>query len=311
MTTTSAQSTFAPAAPQPTLGGWAQFVRLVRWELFLARRRRAMLITLGSLLLVGYLIILLGEVLFYMAASGRTSTSSGSGEGLILPGSLGVSGLYVSYAGVLLFMVLAGVLIGSEFSYSTLRLSLARGVGRGQLLAAQVVALAVMALLITGFALLQGLVTGLIGWALIGPSNHPLSVAGMLEVLLYWLAMAFNIFAYALVAVCIGTLSRSVAGAIAGPLVYLVIEVIVSSILNGFEFSMSTSSVLRAIGEIPKYLLGINTNALIQYAGASPYPFDNGQPLVGATHAFVVSAVYCFVLILLSYLALRTRDIVE
>jgi ABC-type transport system involved in multi-copper enzyme maturation permease subunit len=219
--------------------------------------------------------------------------------------------LYVSYAGVLLFMVLAGALIGSEFSYSTLRLSFSRGVGRGQLLAAQVVALAVMALLLASLALLQGLITGLIGWALIGAPSHALTVAGMLEVLLYWLAMAFNIFVYALVAVCIGTLSRSVAGAIAGPLVYLVIEVIVSDILGGFEFWTSNSPVLRAIGEIPKYLLGNNTNALIQYAGANPYPFDNGQPLVDATHAFVVSAVYCVVLIVLSYLALRTRDIVE
>ncbi len=295
-----------PPAPQAD-GGWlTQLARLVRWELFLAWRRRAMMITLSSLLLVGYLLLVLIQYVVYYTSSDPTVVSLG------FPGALGAGGSYIAYAGVPLFVVLAGALIGSEYSYSTLRLSLARGVARGQLLAAQVVALAIIALLLTGLTLAVSALSGGIA-ALVGVTQAPvtLSVGMMGEVALYWLALAFNLFAYAMISVWIGSLSRSVAGAIAGPLVFIVVEVVARDILLSIGFISRNDTLLKAIAQIPNFLLGVNTNALITLAGAGPYPLTAGVAPVSQWHALIVSVAYCALFICISYLMLRYRDITE
>lgn len=301
-----------PTAPTPG-GSWLrEFARLVRWELFLAWRRRAMMITLGSLLLVGYLLIVLFQYAVFITSGVDGQASGAQGENLTFPGALSVGGGYVSYVGVVLFVVLAGALIGSEYSYSTLRLSLARGVGRGRLLAAQVVALALMALGLTALMLILSGLIGLLGTATgFSQTNTTLSAALVGELIAYWLALAFNIFAYALIALWIGTLSRSVAGAIAGPLVFIVVEVVASEILTGIAVVSERSTLINIVAHIPQYLLGANVGALITLTGDDPYALTSGQAAVSLPHALVVSAVYCALFIGISYLALAHRDIVE
>lgn len=302
-----------PVAPKPG-GSWlAEFARLVGWEIFLAGRRRAMMITLGSLLLVGYLLTVLFQYGVYFSYADYGSAPDSLTAILTFPGALSVGGGYVSYVGVLLFVVLAGALIGSEYSYSTLRLSLSRGVGRGRLLAAQVTALAALALGLTALMLTLSGLLGLLGSAA-GVSQAPLSINGVTltgEIIAYWLALALNIFAYALVALWIGTLSKSVAGAIAGPLVFIVVEVVASEILGGIAVITERNTLLNAIGRLPEYLLGINVNSLITWAGDGPYPLTSGPASVSLPHALIVASVYCALFIGISYLALRNRDIVE
>lgn len=312
-TAATAATAAQPAAPTPSGGWFAQLARLVRWELFLAWRRRAMMITLGSLLLAGYILVVLVEYLvYYSSLSGDGSPASTLSDSLSFPGALGLGGTYITAAGVLFFAVLAGALIGSEYSYSTLRLSLARGVGRGQLLAAQILALALMALLLAGAMLGVSSLVGAMGYALgLRPATAMGTGSVVVEVVIYWLAIAFNIFAYSLISVLIGTLTRSVAGAIAGPLVFIVIEVVSGDILTTIGDIRSTSATLRLLGEIPHYLMGMNTGTLVSLAGSGPYPFTAGEPVVGAPHALVVSLVYCTLFIFISYVALRYRDIVE
>ncbi len=301
----------APIAPTPDASAFNQFARLVRWELFLAWRRRAMVITLSSLLLVGYLLVILVELITYASLRSQEGDLAPT-VGLTLPSSLGNSGSYVSYVGLLLFVVLAGALIGSEYSYSTLRLSFARGVGRGQLLAAQITAIALVALALSGVFVLLGPLTAAFSSALgVVSPVFTFTSEGLLEVILYWLAIAFNIFAYTLIAVCVGTLTRSVAGAIAGPLVYLVVEVIVGGILSALGDGPYSSPTLHTLGEIPQYFLGPNTSALEYFAGHSPFTINSATPRFDLTHALIVCLVYVVVLIGLSYLALRSRDIVE
>lgn len=310
---TPAMPTVADPIAPISRGGWfAQLALLVRWELFLAWRRRAMMITLGSLLLVGYLLVLLVEYLVYYSSTSDSSFVAAIGDGLSFPGALGLGGSYIANAGMLLFVVLAGALIGSEYSYSTLRLSLARGVGRGQLLAAQIVALALLAFILTGLALGVSGVVGALGSALGLPGAKVAAPGAVLaEVVLYWLALTFNIFAYALVSVWIGTLTRSVAGAIAGPLVFVVVEVVAADILITLGFGHSSNTTLYILSQIPQYLMGQNTSALITLAGAGPYPLASGSPEVSAAHAVIVSVIYCALFIFISYLALRYRDVVE
>ena len=301
-----------PAAPHPEGGAVSQFARLVRWELFLAWRRRAMVITLTSLLLVGYLLILLAQYAVYYSYSGDSGDApAGLAHALTFPGALGVSGSYISDAGLLLFVVLVGALIGSEYSYSTLRLSLARGVGRGWLLAAQVVAVALLALFLAGVGLLVSALAGWLGLGLGLPAGFTGAGSLLIEIILYWLALAFNLLAYALISVWIGTLSRSVAGAIAGPLVFIVVEVVATNLLTAFGAFRTGNQTIIAIASLPKYLLGVNTSALVTWAGQGPYELTASVASVGVAHALIVSLVYCALFIVISYLALRHRDIVE
>ncbi|HEX8981132.1 MAG TPA: ABC transporter permease subunit [Ktedonobacterales bacterium] len=306
---TSAASS-APVAPTPDTNAFNQFARLVRWELFLAWRRRGMVITLSSLLLVAYTIFVLIQFIVYQSMI-MYNGAPGPSHGLTFPGSVGVSGSYVAHVGVLLFIVLTGALIGSEYSYNTLRLSFARGVGRGQLLGAQIVALALIAVAVCGVFIVLGLGTAFLS-AISGVSGDSVafSGAGLLQIFIYWLALAFNLFAYALISVCIGTLSRSVAGAIAGPLVFIVVEVIASGILLGLGGPYS-SPTLHTLGQVPYYFLGANMSALESYAGRTSYIIETSTANISLTHALLVSLAYVVVFIGLSYVALRRRDIVE
>lgn len=301
----------APApAPRPD-GGWAtQMARLVGWELFLAWRRRGMVITLGALLFVGYALVELFVWLTWVNTSQDSEVQSQVAKLLVFPGAISLSGQYFNEIGTLLLIVLAGALVGSEYSYGTHRLSLARGVGRGQLLMAQVVALAILALVTSGATLLLGAVAG--GFGQMGIGGSPaLSVAGFGELLGFWLAIALNTFAYALVALWMGTLGRSVAAAIAGPLVYIFVELVASNLLGVFRYALNPDAMTRFVGSIPDYLLSSNTSEVIQLSGQSPYALLEYTGHLGWAHALVMIALYSALFIVSAYLVFRGRDVRE
>ena len=124
-------------------------------------------------------------------------------------------------------------------------------------------------------------------------------------------AIALNTFAYALIAVWIGTLGRSVAAAIAGPLVYIFIELVATEILSYLRYAPNPDAVTQFLSAIPDYLLGSNTSELIQLSGHSPYPLLADSGHLGWTHALIVVAVYCALLIVSAYLVFRGRDVRE
>jgi ABC-type transport system involved in multi-copper enzyme maturation permease subunit len=294
-------------APKAT-GGWAtQLARLVRWELFLAWRRRGMVITLSALLLAGYAIVELFVWLSWVGLSRYPEAQSQIASSLAFPASISTAGQYFGVVGVLFLIVLAGALVGSEYSFSTHRLSLARGVGRGQLIAAQVIAVALLALIASGAMLALGAVVGMFGSLALGSGSAP-SLLGVGELLVYWLAVALNAFAYALIALWLGTLGRSVAAAIAGPLVYTFVELVAANLLQIFRYAPNPDALTRFISSIPDYLLGVNLSAVVQLSGQAPYKLLDYTGQLGLAHALIVVAVYCALFIVSAYLVFRGRD---
>lgn len=310
--TSALASAAEPAAPTAS-GSWlTQVMRLIGWELFLAWRRRAMVITLSVVFLVVYVIILLLEYAVYASNGDNQGAASGLGEALVWPGAVGVMGEYVTLAGVLLVVVLCGALIGSEYSYATLRLSLARGVKRGQLLSGQIGALAAIALIVVAVTFALGGLVGLLGEAAgVRHSATTATPALFGEIVVYGLAIAVNLFVYALIALWIGTLSRSVAGAIGGPLVYIAVEGAARGILTAVSSVVVNDPIIHLIGQIPNYLLGVNTLALIDLAGDEPYPFTSSPAPFGVAHALIVILVYAAIFVLTGYAVLRARDVRE
>ncbi len=307
----SAVPVSAPAPAPRAVGSWAkQLARLVRWELYLAWRRRGMIITLSALLLAGYALVEVFIWLSWASLNQYNEPQSQVAKFLVFPTSISMSGQYFNEVGALLLIVLAGALVGSEYSYGTHRLSLARGVGRGQLIAAQVIAVAILALIASGVTLLLGTIAGAFGGLALGGSSG-LSVAGAGELLGFWLAIALNTFAYALIAVWIGTLGRSVAAAIAGPLVYIFIELVATEFLSIFRYTPNPDAMTRFLTTIPDYLLGSNTSEIIQLSGQTPYVLLPHTGQLGWAHALIVVGVYCALFIVSAYLVFRGRDVRE
>ena len=310
VTTASAGAALAPVAPTPTGGITMQLGRLVVWELFLAWRRRAMVITLASLLLVGYLLTQGFIWLTWASLSDSPQSQAVIAQALGFPTATAIAGQYFTEVGTLLLIVLVGALIGSEYAYGTHRLSLARGVGRIQLLAAQVIAVALLALISSGALMLVGTALGVIGGLAIG-AGSALSVAGIGELMTLWLAIALNVFAYSLIAFCIGTVGRSVAAAVAGPLVYIFVEYVVTNILNLFRDVPNPDATTRFLSSIPDYLLGPNVSELILLSGRRPYELLDYSGHLGAIHAAVVVGLYCALFIGSAALVFRARDVRE
>jgi ABC-type transport system involved in multi-copper enzyme maturation permease subunit len=235
-------------------------------------------------------------------------------QNLTFPDVLSVASGYTGFMGLILLIILAGSIVGGEYSSGTIRLSLARGVGRGQLIAAQVLALAMLALIAMGLTLAIAIILGLTVGPALGGKLPAFPVGGMLELVGFWIVLSFQIFAYALIGLFMGTLARSTAAAIAVPLGFYIFETLVGGILIALSFAIG-GSFGDFLKHVPDWFLGNNVGTLSTNVAQSPVKF--GDSASGAAsplstgHALLVSLAYCVVLVGLSYLILRRRDITD
>jgi ABC-type transport system involved in multi-copper enzyme maturation permease subunit len=309
------------SAPRANGSSLAHTWRLVRWQLFLTRRR-ALTKVLASIYLIIF-VLTIGFVLLAYASSSSTSQEGANQfrDLLTFPTSLGIVTGYVSFMGVLTLCALAGAVIGGEYGFSTQRLAFSRGVGRGQMVAAQVSALAVLALLVAGISYLLGTLTGVtIGPALGGSVSWP-QASGWEAIALSWLANSAELFAYMLLAAFFATLGRSVVAGVVFSLGFYLAERILNGVLTAIEFAtVGPQAYLNGtrdwLGHIPDWLLGNNTSELINKAGSGTISISSGATIsapdfLGVGHAVLVVVVYCVVLMAASYFLLRTRDITD
>jgi ABC-type transport system involved in multi-copper enzyme maturation permease subunit len=311
------------SAPRSTGSALTHTMRLVRWELFLARRR-ALAKVLAIILLVGYLL-----AVGFILASYAVASSNGAvdlelqpvRDLLTFPNSLLVGGIYSARLAPLLVCVLAGAVIGGEYGYSTQRLAFSRGVGRGQMLAAQVAALGLISLgtsvAMMALSALTGVLLGpAVGGIITGPGQD-----GWREVGAYTLVLSLILWVYALLAAFFATLGRSVAAGIGISLGWLFIEGIIASIFQGLGFL--PGSFFKFLGHIPDWFLGVNTSALKITTSSAPLNFSFldappgtsalgfGATTLSLAHALAVVVAYAVVFVAVSYLLLRSRDITD
>lgn len=239
---------------------------------------------------------------------------------ITFPGSVQLAGGYTTFMGVILLAILAGAVVGGEFGFGTLRLALSRGMGRAQVLAAQVAALAILSLGISLVMLLLGILVGVTIGPLLGATLPALSGSGALGLVTYWLAVSFHLFAFAAIAFFLATLTRSTAAGIAGPLGYYVFELIAVGILTALGFAIR-GDLGNFLSHVPDWLLGQNLDmvatkafAPLQAAAASGIASNNGGvtgPTFGLGHALLVSLGYCVLLVGSTFFIMRRRDITD
>ena len=232
---------------------------------------------------------------------------------IAFPGSIGIAGIYTSYMGVFLLCILTGALIGGEYGFSTQRLAFMRGVTRAQMVTAQLAAMAVLSLIVSAVMIALGILVGIIVAGALGSSFSFPPPRGYWELFVYWIALAFNLFAYALIAFFMATLGKSTAAGIGVALVFLLLEFVVGNILAGLGLlgTATNNATLKAVGHIPDWFLGNNLGSLTWHAGQYPLAITLGSNSLDPLRSFFVALAYCAVFIGLGYYIVRTRDVLD
>jgi ABC-type transport system involved in multi-copper enzyme maturation permease subunit len=214
--------------------------------------------------------------------------------------------------GLFLVAILAGAVVGGEYSLGTIRLLLSRGPGPIQLLTAKIAALALT--LFVGIVLTTIVGTGIgVGLAfLTGASVQWSFLGGDFFVRLFWLwgVTTLALMVYALVALFAATLTRSSAGGIAGAILYAVSERAASNLLPFFASRLTSPPISAFFLQVQTYLMDANVTALIQRAETGP--LANGAlpaTLPDSGHALLTLGTYGLLCFGLSALLVFRRDV--
>ncbi len=238
----------------------------------------------------------------------KQQTLQSVSDPLRLPTSLNVATGVIDFVGEILIIILAGSIVGGEYSVGTIRLMATRGPTRTQFMlgkiGAIIVCIAIAFVILTPLGILTGLLLNLISG--IAPSYAFFTAAWLGNALLYVVLCMLSVFTYAMMALFLSTLGRSTAAGVAGALVWALVEPIVGSILKviGLLLKNTTGSFISAI---PDYFVSSNLSALIQNQGQAVF---NGSPSqLSNLHAFIVIAVYLVIFIGLSWWLTIRRNI--
>ena len=230
------------------------------------------------------------------ATQARQNALQNVSEPLRLPFSLNIVTAVINFMGEILIIILAGSIVGGEYSVGTVRLMFTRGPTRTQFLLGKIGAiLACVALafvVLTPLGIISGLLLNLISG--IAPSYSFLTGAWTGNALLYLLLCILSVFTYSMMALFIGTLGRSTAAGVAGALAWALVEPVAGSVLQllGAVIKGPIGNILSAI---PDYFVSNNLSSLLQNQGQAI--FNGGSSQISNLHALIVVAAYLLIFI--------------
>jgi ABC-type transport system involved in multi-copper enzyme maturation permease subunit len=225
-----------------------------------------------------------------------------------MPGNWNAQERFLIERFVLLGIILAGTLVGAEYSLGTVRLMFTRGPTRLQFLFAKIAVLVICVVPTLLFVILLGSGAGAVmahlagvgaGLGFMTADTFGHFVLFVLLGMLFWLS-------YMLMALFFGTLGRSTIAGIVGPLVWLLIEPVLTGFLSGAP---------GFVQYIPNYFLGNNLLSLIHSqmgalgilgndSAVQPSAYSAGQP-------FLVIAVYLIAFVGVACWLTVRRDVTQ
>jgi ABC-type transport system involved in multi-copper enzyme maturation permease subunit len=238
----------------------------------------------------------------------KQETLQSVSDPLRLPTSLNVATGVIDFVGEILIIILAGSIVGGEYSVGTIRLMSTRGPTRTQFMLGKIgtiiVCIAIAFVILTPLGILTGLLLHLISG--IAPSYAFFTAAWVGNALLYVVLCMLSVFTYAMMALFIGTLGRSTAAGVAGALAWALVEPVVGGILKvvGLLLKNTAGTIISAI---PDYFVSNNLSALLQNQGQAV--FNGGASQLSNLHALIVIAVYLTIFIGLSWWVSTHRNI--
>jgi ABC-2 type transport system permease protein len=334
----------ATAFVRKSYGGWAgETAGLVGVELRLMRRRLMSKMLLG-ILVVGFALIVGFQVFTYILISGPVGATSSCAPAsrsngqvtatactpaqqqaskalqaeviaseraaLTFPTVVSSARSFALFMGVILLCILVGTVAGSEFSYGTRRLVLMRGASHPQVLTAQAVAFAVVALLTAAVTVLLSMLAGVTVGPAIGGTVSALTAGGWSEVTLYWLLISLTLFAYMLIALFLATLGRSSAAGIGGALGFFLVQGILGGVVR-----IIPGDVGRWLSNALYGMLGQASTVVIDSISQMPVAITRAEAAAGAPIsggvALLIVVGWCAALLVGTFLLLRLRDVTE
>lgn len=219
------------------------------------------------------------------------------------------------FSGIFL-LVLTSFIIGREYQYGTIRILLARGVGRVQLLLAKMALLCLIALtLLLMFVLLTALFTCLQMLFLVGNLNALNAITSVFwsNAWLDLLTVLINMGATILLAVAMNALGRSLTFGLSVSLMWFPIDnigVVTMNILaqvtgNNSWRKVTTYLLGPLLNRLPDKLLPVGARSGFESFGVDPL-----SP-VSTSHALWVIAIYALVFIGVALVPTWKRDVKE
>jgi ABC-2 type transport system permease protein len=289
-------STAAPASSlhTGTVPRQAALAELVGMELFKLRKRP--MLWISALLLLASVSVL-PAFIYTMARLFSDQTTFG---GFLLPEVIPNTANIVSVLGSILLVVIAAGIVGSEYSWSTIRVIVGSGASRSLILTAKLIALLLVILTFVVVSMGAGALTGLL-LAVVG--GHEVSFAWLdggaaRDIAVMTVGTTVQLVASAAIGFAVAVLTRSLAAGIAFGIGYSIVESIIGAIL---------SAIGGTAESIARYLLSTNSNRIAaENTFGTPFLSSNAP---GLAQAFVVMGAYTVVLIALAYIVFRRRDI--
>jgi ABC-2 type transport system permease protein len=215
------------------------------------------------------------------------------------------------FSGIFLLILTANV-IGLEYQLGTIRILLARGVGRVQLLVAKLLAVAVVALILLVVGLLLDAILTCVGvLAVTGnlAALKALTPTFWSDMQLYILTIALNMGVTILLAAAVSVVGRSLAFGLSAALVWFPVDNI-GTLVFLYAYRLTHDAFWQ---NITTYFLGPNLNAMPTVLSPRQ-PFSIGVvPLaqVDAAHTLFVALVYALIFIVVAIVLAWKRDVKE
>ncbi len=317
---TNATSDTAPGTARRVIQ--TSFAGLVRGEL---RKIRGMRITWVMLSVVTLFII--GAQLILITGPKTGQQLQGDPLSSFYNLLQGDAALVRIFSGVFMLVIAAHV-VGLEYQHGTIRVLLARGVGRLQLLGAKFVALALVGLVVMAFETLIELIFA-VGLALaLAHGSHPWTVLGTewwADVRVYLVYLVVNMLVTMLLAIAASVVGRSLAFGLAVGLSWFAVDNLLTiplallARLTGSDLWAKLSGVLLGplLNRLPDYIAPPYHDTVqgphgpvtlsVTPGGFGPLPLVQ----VPGSHALLVIAIYSVIFAATAIILTRRRDVLE
>lgn len=213
-----------------------------------------------------------------------------------------------NFVGSILFIILAGTLVGGEYSVGSIRLMLTRGPSRLQFLLAKLGAM----LICVCITLISLIGVGIITWMLLNlPVGHKIDFSfftgnWLLHTFLFILTVMLSLFTYSMLTMCLSSWGKATAAGVTGVLIWWFLENAISGLLTLLGSRMQ-NAFGNFIATVPNYFIDNNLNAL--RSNQQNYLMGGTAGAISDLHAGIVIIVYLAVFGGLTWWSLKTGDI--
>ncbi|HTI15057.1 MAG TPA: ABC transporter permease subunit [Dictyobacter sp.] len=284
-------------------------LRAIGGELYKIRRRtmsRVLSCIALVIIIISFAVIALP--VFFDATQNNQRMLQQDATPLLFPESISITILLINYIGIILLIILAGTIVGGEYSVGSIRIMLTRGPTRTQYFLAKLGAMLVCVIISVVVLLIVGVLIGMLFALPAHPNMHWNALNGsmVLHTTLVILITIAGLFIYCLLAICLATLGKTTAAGVAGALMWWFLEGIAGPICSLIG-SLNQNWFGTFVSAIPDYFIRNTVAQLVNnqqaYLAGAPVRIDSDL------RSLLVLLIYVIIFAGVTWWAHQSRDI--